>query len=102
MSLQQATVAECTSTRSRTHSGERGKTTEQVSSGEREWHLSFVKQSYAIKPEREAVFAEFFPSSSTKERGRAGEIRTHDLLHPMQAFYQAELQPDLWQPGDPG
>ena len=28
-------------------------------------------------------------------RGRAGEIRTHDLLHPMQAFYQAELQPDL-------
>ena len=27
--------------------------------------------------------------------GRAGEIRTHDLLHPMQAFYQAELRPDL-------
>ncbi len=27
------------------------------------------------------------------ESGRAGEIRTHDLLHPMQAFYQAELQP---------
>ena len=26
--------------------------------------------------------------------GRAGEIRTHDLLHPMQAFYQAELRPD--------
>ncbi len=30
------------------------------------------------------------------ENGRAGEIRTHDLLHPMQAFYQAELQPDLF------
>jgi hypothetical protein len=29
-------------------------------------------------------------------RGRAGEIRTHDLLHPMQAFYQAELRPDLF------
>ena len=28
--------------------------------------------------------------------GRAGEIRTHDLLHPMQAFYQAELRPDLF------
>lgn len=36
------------------------------------------------------------------ENGRAGEIRTHDLLHPMQAFYQAELRPDLfaglWSP----
>ena len=31
-----------------------------------------------------------------KEIGRAGEIRTHDLLHPMQAFYQAELRPDLF------
>lgn len=30
------------------------------------------------------------------ENGRAGEIRTHDLLHPMQAFYQAELRPDLF------
>jgi hypothetical protein len=29
------------------------------------------------------------------ESGRAGEIRTHDLLHPMQAFYQAELQPAI-------
>src|SRR4051794_17533284 len=26
--------------------------------------------------------------------GRAGEIRTHDLLHPMQARYQATLQPE--------
>ena len=25
--------------------------------------------------------------------GRAGEIRTHDLLHPMQARYQATLRP---------
>lgn len=31
------------------------------------------------------------------ERGRAGEIRTHDLLHPMQAFYQAELRPVGWR-----
>ena len=29
-----------------------------------------------------------------RENGRAGEIRTHDLLHPMQARYQATLQPD--------
>ena len=28
------------------------------------------------------------------DNGRAGEIRTHDLLHPMQARYQATLQPD--------
>jgi hypothetical protein len=28
------------------------------------------------------------------ENGRAGEIRTHDLLHPMQARYQATLQPE--------
>ena len=25
---------------------------------------------------------------------RAGGIRTHDLLNPIQAFYQAELRPD--------
>src|SRR5215211_9439187 len=28
---------------------------------------------------------------------RAGGIRTHDLLNPIQAFYQAELRPDLKQ-----
>jgi hypothetical protein len=28
------------------------------------------------------------------KNGRAGEIRTHDLLHPMQARYQATLQPE--------
>jgi hypothetical protein len=28
------------------------------------------------------------------ENGRAGEIRTHDLLHPMQARYQATLRPE--------
>ena len=27
--------------------------------------------------------------------GRAGGIRTHDLLNPIQAFYQAELRPDV-------
>ena len=30
----------------------------------------------------------------TGENGRAGEIRTHDLLHPMQARYQATLRPE--------
>ena len=29
-----------------------------------------------------------------EKNGRAGEIRTHDLLHPMQARYQATLQPE--------
>ena len=28
------------------------------------------------------------------ENGRAGEIRTLDLLHPMQARYQATLRPE--------
>ncbi len=27
--------------------------------------------------------------------GRGGEIRTHDLLLPKQAFYQAELHPEI-------
>ena len=27
--------------------------------------------------------------------GRAGEIRTHDLLHPKQARYQAAPRPEL-------
>ena len=29
--------------------------------------------------------------------GRAGGIRTHDLLHPKQARYQAALQPELYE-----
>ena len=33
------------------------------------------------------------------ENGRAGEIRTHDLLHPMQARYQATLQPEQKRKG---
>lgn len=28
------------------------------------------------------------------KNGRAGEIRTRDLLHPMQARYQATLRPE--------
>jgi hypothetical protein len=36
-----------------------------------------------------------YPRSARCERGRAGGIRTHDLLNPIQAFYQAELRPDL-------
>ena len=28
------------------------------------------------------------------ENGRGGEIRTHDLLYPKQARYQATLRPD--------
>jgi hypothetical protein len=31
---------------------------------------------------------------SKRKNGRAGEIRTLDLLHPMQARYQATLQPE--------
>jgi hypothetical protein len=29
-----------------------------------------------------------------EENGRGGEIRTHDLLYPKQARYQATLRPD--------
>ena len=37
----------------------------------------------------------FFRTSKTlKENGRGGEIRTHDLLYPKQARYQATLRPD--------
>ncbi len=32
--------------------------------------------------------------SGRNRSGRAGGIRTHDLLNPIQAFYQAELRPD--------
>ena len=32
-----------------------------------------------------------------KRDGRGGEIRTHDLLYPKQARYQATLRPDSWQ-----
>ena len=34
-----------------------------------------------------------WPQPLEDQGGRAGEIRTHDFLHPMQALYQAELQP---------
>jgi hypothetical protein len=43
-----------------------------------------------LKPTDLASVTDFFYST---EKSRAGEIRTHDLLHPMQAFYQAELRP---------
>src|SRR3989442_8610279 len=32
-----------------------------------------------------------------RKNGRGGEIRTHDLLYPKQARYQATLRPDSWQ-----
>src|SRR5436190_23701636 len=32
---------------------------------------------------------------SQEEDGRGGEIRTHDLLYPKQARYQATLRPDV-------
>ena len=32
--------------------------------------------------------------SAVTLENRAGGIRTHDLLNPIQAFYQAELRPD--------
>ena len=34
---------------------------------------------------------------SVAKSSRAGGIRTHDLLNPIQAFYQAELRPDSVQ-----
>src|SRR6267378_3031474 len=37
-----------------------------------------------------------------KKNGRGGEIRTHDLLYPKQARYQATLRPDPGQQKVPG
>ena len=34
------------------------------------------------------------PPGGLKKNGRGGEIRTHDLLYPKQARYQATLRPD--------
>ncbi len=34
------------------------------------------------------------PAEPSPLNGRAGEIRTPDLLHPMQARYQATLRPE--------
>ena len=34
-------------------------------------------------------------SDQKLRNGRGGEIRTHDLLYPKQARYQATLRPDL-------
>ena len=44
---------------------------------------------------RRSVVRKGIQHSKSKLNGRAGEIRTHDLLHPMQARYQATLQPEL-------
>jgi hypothetical protein len=41
-------------------------------------------------------------SVSAAVHGRAGEIRTRDLLNPIQAFYQAELRPDVRGAGESG
>jgi hypothetical protein len=35
--------------------------------------------------------------SHLRTKNRAGGIRTHDLLNPIQAHYQAVLRPDLFQ-----
>ena len=54
----------------------------------------------ALKVVREAYAALFCLRTAENvdgnhvSNGRAGEIRTHDLLHPMQARYQATLQPE--------
>src|SRR4051812_23464806 len=42
---------------------------------------------------REASEGHSSPPYYSTKNGRAGEIRTHDLLHPMQARYQTTLQP---------
>jgi hypothetical protein len=36
----------------------------------------------------------------TRKNGRAGGIRTHDLLNPIQAHYQAVLRPDAEESQD--
>jgi hypothetical protein len=36
-----------------------------------------------------------------QKNGRAGGIRTHDLLNPIQAHYQAVLRPDAKEAKDP-
>ncbi len=43
----------------------------------------------------EKIGATANPLPALVSSGRAGEIRTRDLLNPIQAFYQAELRPDL-------
>src|SRR5215207_5159440 len=45
---------------------------------------SFITETYAL----------FSKPSTRAKNGRGGEIRTHDLLYPKQARYQATLRPD--------
>jgi hypothetical protein len=40
--------------------------------------------------------------AAREDDGRGGEIRTHDLLYPKQARYQATLRPDSEQENVPG
>ena len=46
-------------------------------------------------PLRVSLLGSFWHHLVPKKIGRAGEIRTLDLLHPMQARYQATLQPEI-------
>jgi hypothetical protein len=43
------------------------------------------------------VFADTLTRPFAVSQYRAGGIRTHDLLNPIQAHYQAVLRPDLFQ-----
>ncbi len=39
------------------------------------------------------------PSTAIYSKNRAGEIRTRDLLNPIQAHYQAVLRPEILEGG---
>ena len=49
-----------------------------------------------VRSARKVIFSEAERILACRERGyRAGGIRTRGLLHPRQALYQAEPQPEL-------
>ena len=54
----------------------------------------FVRHGYRRRLGHGLILG-FRSSLQAKENGRGGEIRTHDLLYPKQARYQATLRPDV-------
>src|SRR5271166_1084913 len=56
---------------------------------------STLARSNPIRPYGAQIYARFTPKN-----GRAGGIRTHDLLNPIQAHYQAVLRPDVEEAQD--
>ena len=47
-----------------------------------------------VNPENRPL-SDFAANRNRESEDRAGGIRTHDLLNPIQAHYQAVLRPDL-------